>query len=141
MPVPSYTDRPSTSQVLTEAPRLVLSIRQPWAWLIIHAGKDVENRTWPTRIRGRIYIHAAKTLTQDDYIAALLLCSSIGVDTRGVPRMEQLDRGGLVGSVTLTGCVGHSASPWFCGPYGFELRDPAPISFAPARGRLGFFSV
>ena len=29
-----------------------LSIRQPWAWAIIHAGKDIENRCWPTSYRG-----------------------------------------------------------------------------------------
>jgi len=29
-----------------------LSIRQPWAWLIIHGGKDVENRTWWTDYPG-----------------------------------------------------------------------------------------
>lgn len=25
---------------------IALSIRQPWAWLIINAGKDIENRDW-----------------------------------------------------------------------------------------------
>jgi len=29
-----------------------LSIRQPYAWLIIHGYKDIENRTWGTRVRG-----------------------------------------------------------------------------------------
>ena len=28
-----------------------LSIRPPWAWAILHAAKDVENRTWKTNIR------------------------------------------------------------------------------------------
>lgn len=37
-----------------------LSIRQPWAWMILHAGKDIENREWPTRFRGRVLIHASK---------------------------------------------------------------------------------
>lgn len=32
-----------------------LSIRQPWAWLILHAGKDIENRVWQTRFRGELY--------------------------------------------------------------------------------------
>ena len=36
-----------------------LSIRQPWAWLILHGGKDIENRTWATKLRGRVLIHAA----------------------------------------------------------------------------------
>lgn len=31
-----------------------LSVRQPWAWAIVHAGKDVENRNWPTPHRGRL---------------------------------------------------------------------------------------
>ena len=38
----------------------VLSVRQPWAWAIIHGGKDVENRNWDTKFRGRLAIHAGK---------------------------------------------------------------------------------
>ena len=37
-----------------------LSIRQPWAWLIVAGYKDVENRTWATDFRGRIYVHAGQ---------------------------------------------------------------------------------
>ena len=36
-----------------------LSIKQPWASLIAHGIKDIENRTWKTHFRGRIYIHAS----------------------------------------------------------------------------------
>lgn len=36
-----------------------LSIKQPWAWLIASGIKDVENRTWRTNYRGRIYVHAS----------------------------------------------------------------------------------
>lgn len=36
-----------------------LSIKQPWASLISHGIKDIENRTWKTHFRGRIYIHAS----------------------------------------------------------------------------------
>jgi hypothetical protein len=36
----------------------ILSVRQPWASLIVNGFKDVENRTWPTRYRGRILVHA-----------------------------------------------------------------------------------
>lgn len=39
---------------------LALSIRQPWASLILKAGKDIENRCWQTKVRGRVLIHAAK---------------------------------------------------------------------------------
>ena len=44
-----------------------LSIRQPWAWMILNAGKDIENRSWQTDYRGRFLIHAAKGMTQDEY--------------------------------------------------------------------------
>jgi hypothetical protein len=36
-----------------------LSIRRPWTWLILHGGKNVENRTWTTTHRGLLLIHAS----------------------------------------------------------------------------------
>jgi hypothetical protein len=36
----------------------ILTVRQPWASAIFHAGKDIENRVWPTDYRGRLWIHA-----------------------------------------------------------------------------------
>jgi len=36
-----------------------LSIKQPWASLIAHGIKNIENRTWKTKFRGRIFIHAS----------------------------------------------------------------------------------
>ena len=37
-----------------------LSIRQPWAWLIVNGYKDIENRDWPTKFRGRMLVHAPR---------------------------------------------------------------------------------
>lgn len=34
-----------------------LSILQPWAWLIVNGNKDIENRNWHTRFRGRFLVH------------------------------------------------------------------------------------
>lgn len=42
----------------------VLSVRQPWAWLMVNNLKDVENRSWYTKFRGRLYIHASGTYTK-----------------------------------------------------------------------------
>jgi hypothetical protein len=39
-----------------------LSIKQPWASLIANGIKDIENRTWRTNFRGKIYIHASADL-------------------------------------------------------------------------------
>ncbi|MCC7374294.1 MAG: hypothetical protein IT581_06545 [Verrucomicrobiales bacterium] len=47
-------------------PTLAISVRQPSAWMIIHAGKDIENRTWRTKFRGRVLVHAAKGMTDDE---------------------------------------------------------------------------
>lgn len=41
-----------------------LTVRQPWAWAIAHAGKTVENRTLRTEYRGTIGIHSALTWSQ-----------------------------------------------------------------------------
>lgn len=38
----------------------VLSVQQPWADGLVLGWKPVENRTWKTPYRGRIYIHASK---------------------------------------------------------------------------------
>ena len=40
-----------------------LSIRQPWAWLIVNSHKHIENCDWPTKFRGRFLIHASKGVT------------------------------------------------------------------------------
>jgi hypothetical protein len=36
-----------------------LSIKQPYASLIAHNIKNIENRTWKTNFRGKIFIHAS----------------------------------------------------------------------------------
>lgn len=41
-----------------------LTVRQPWAWAIIHGGKDIENRTTPWKYRGPLAIHAAVAYSQ-----------------------------------------------------------------------------
>ena len=126
---------------------LALSIRQPWAWLILNAGKDIENRTWQTKLRGRVLIHAAKGCTKPEYYDAVFWArAALGQPTTGrldlgIPRPETIDRGGIVGSVEIVDCVTSSASTWWMGPVGFVLRDPRPLPFLPYKGRLSFFDV
>lgn len=36
-----------------------LTIKQPWAQLIVDGIKDIENRSWRTHFRGRVYVHAS----------------------------------------------------------------------------------
>lgn len=122
---------------------LVLTVRQPWAWLILHAGKDIENRTWPTKLRGRVWIHAAKGMTVDEYWDARRFVSSIYDAARlghiSIPDGARLQRGGIIGAVDIVDCVSSSESPWFCGPWGFTLANPTPCELVPCRGALGFW--
>lgn len=133
---------------------LALSIRQPWASLILKAGKDIENRCWPTKVRDRILIHAAKGMTRgehDDAIAFGIAAIRADPKNAGANKVvtlrdlgfafDDLQRGGIIGSVEIVDCVSKSDSPWFVGDFGFVLRDPQPLPFVPWKGRLGFFDV
>ena len=114
-----------------------LSVRQPWAWLIVNGHKDVENRTRRYHFTGRLLIHASKVMTPDDYATAHSIAELQGVT---LPPPDQLWRGGIVGEVTVTGTVTHSTSPWFFGPYGMALKDAKPLPVEPCKGALGFFT-
>ncbi len=118
-----------------------LSIRQPWAWLILHAGKDIENRNWKLRnpalrFRGTCLIHTGIAVQpiSDDLRARVRATS--GVD---LPRSDELPRGGIVGQVDVIDVVQDSPSPWFEGPCGLVLANPKPPPLVACRGRLGFF--
>lgn len=124
-----------------ELPGIALSVRQPWAWAIIHCGKDIENRSWQgvrhgLERRGRVAIHAAKGMTRKEYEEARAFIDGLGFFT---PEPHALHRGGIIGSVEVVGVVKQSDSPWFFGPRGLGLRDPRPSRFIPAKGALGYF--
>lgn len=118
---------------------MALSIRQPWAWAILHAGKRIENRTWQTLYRGPFLIHAGKGMTRQEYLDFSLWYRQTFQDAIEVPAMEQMERGGIVGRAKIVGCVSRTADPWFFGPYGFQLADVEPLPFTPCKGQLGFF--
>jgi hypothetical protein len=120
-----------------------LSIRQPWAWLIIHGGKDVENRSWNTKHRGRFLVHASQGMTSEEYCDGLEFAMKAGDITllRNFPTAQEMQRGGIVGSVELVDSVDTSDSPWYMGQKAFVLRDPKPMPFLPFKGRLQFFEV
>lgn len=120
---------------------MALSIRQPWAWLILNRGKDIENRMWHTNFRGRFLIHASKGMTREEYEDGLDMAHIVAPSAGELPPFEVLERGGIVGSVELVDCVTASKSLWFFGRYGFVLRDARPLPFRPYKGQLGFFDV
>ena len=71
----------------------VLTIKQPWATLIIKGDKRFEFRSWKTKYRGELLIHAGK-----------------GIDKEAVKRLEkylpkELPIGKILGKVTLVDCI------------------------------------
>jgi hypothetical protein len=84
---------------------IALSIRQPWAWAILHAGKDIENRKWTTTFRGPLLIHAAKTLydtSQERDRTRAWVWRRFHVK---VPLDDDLPRGGIVGKANVVDVV------------------------------------
>ena len=95
-----------------------LSIRQPWAWLIAHGHKDIENRVWQTGHRGPLLIHASKGMTQQEYedVCRFLYSKErLRYINALLPMPNELERGGIVGRAEVTGCYSDHASPRFIG--------------------------
>ena len=110
-------------------------------------GKPVENRDWPTKMRGRVLLHAGKWWKQDeiedDWSTILWMAKSDGIEIR-LPHMGQIKMaaGCLVGSVEIVDCVTEHPSAFFVGKYGFALRNPVAFPMPiPCKGALGFFDV
>ncbi|MDT4862790.1 hypothetical protein FQZ97_974630 [compost metagenome] len=123
-----------------------LSIRQPWAWLIVNGHKDIENRDWRTPFRGRFLVHASKTITRSyyelEFKLGLWTDHRIDVEALGLPAFEDLQLGGIVGESTVIDCVQDHPSPWkHPESWGFVLANSKPLPFTPYKGRLGFFNV
>lgn len=131
-----------------------ISIRQPWAWLIVNGYKDIENRSWNTKFRGQVLIHAsAAKPSMDDHRAVIDILLKHRMYHIDFPRWNDfsmpenwhghhgIERGGIVGVATITNCVADSSSPWFFGPKGFTLADAITLPFVPMKGRLSFFET
>jgi hypothetical protein len=114
---------------------VALSLRQPWLWAILYAGKNIENRTWRSRYRGRVILHASRTM---DEAGVKYLREA------GFPVPTDLPVGAYVGEVTIIECLpsAECTSPWAFGPWCYILERPivyeTPI---PGKGRLGLYPV
>jgi hypothetical protein len=118
-----------------------ISILQPWAHLIIHGGKDIENREWWTGFRGRVAIHASKRSDRSESEAATQMMYRLGMNKPCIAP-HAIAFGAIIGTVEIVDCVKDSMSPWFFGTYGFVLRNPVSLTTpVPCRGALGFWDI
>jgi hypothetical protein len=137
----------------------VLTVKQPWASLIASGVKRIENRTWTTRYRGPVAIHASlgREPKAPDMVAASL--RAVGIEATAAEcdlRFGLSDRtlpaGVIVGVVDLVDVVPAAEVPaadgaWVIGPYCWILR-PIPdwrrrfrLPGEPIRGKLGLWRL
>lgn len=113
-----------------------LSLKQPYAELVVSGKKTIELRKWNTSHRGSFLIHASKTSDKE-------AMKQFG--------FSDLPRGGVVGQVSLIEVKHyknkeeHSSDrkkhlaneAW--GNYGFILESPKRLPFRPCKGKLNFW--
>jgi len=143
-----------------------LSIRQPWASMIVHGIKTIENRTWSTKYRGPIAICASSHPPDPELIDdERQWCRE-----NGIIFPTSLPVGGIVGIVDLVGIFGPARPEdepdfyidgrgyimfgdddilpteedidWYAdGSIGWLLRNPRTTDFFPIKGRLGLYEI
>lgn len=113
----------------------VLVVRQPWAWLIVNGDKDIENRSWHTRYRGKLLIQASANLPSKSDMQEFRKYAR----KRGAILPEIFETGGIVGIAQLDDCVTKSRSKWFTGDVGWVLSKRKKLPFTPMKGQLGLF--
>lgn len=120
-----------------------LSLKQPYAELIVLGRKTIELRKWNTKFRGQFLIHASKTINNK-------ACRLYNID------IPSLTTGAIVGSAQLYDVKiyqnkrefladqnKHFAVSTYSEPmYGFLLSHAKRLNNSlPLKGRLGFFDV
>jgi hypothetical protein len=96
-----------------------ITIKQPYASLIVEGIKDIENRTWKTNYRGKILIHAGKdnlikNLKYGDDITCLnnKQLEYITNNKHNDIINNELTTGAIIGSVEIIDCVINHPSIW-----------------------------
>ena len=89
----------------------VLTIKEPWASLIINGYKKYEFRSWKTKYRGKILIHAGMSLEKD-------------VAERFREYNLEYYKGAIIGEATIIDCILVDAK------FNEELRKINPLVYA-----------
>ena len=111
-----------------------LTLIQPWATLIIDGCKTIETRSWSTKVRGTVAIHAGKKV---DKAAAI----QFGYDP------DKLPTGCVIGIADIVDCfqfnertVADPYGDFTPGRFGFVLVNPRGFQYPlDVRGALGFW--
>lgn len=132
----------------------VITVLQPWAWLLVTGKKRCETRSWKTNYRGEILIHAGKKNMTN--IMRQTFFEARHMKQAGVFNTEMIT-GAIIGKANLVNCVRideaihrlvreqHIEEDAFGnfspGRYAWVMENPVlfdtPI---PARGRQGLWN-
>lgn len=123
-----------------------LTIKEPFLWAILNAGKGIENRDWPLpawMLDKTIALHASKHVSRDEYERSRMLIEEISGLRAPEYVIARARRFGFVhGTARVVGQVTESDDAWFFGDYGFLLDDRRTIATPIyCKGALGFWDV
>jgi hypothetical protein len=120
-----------------------LSIRQPWADLIVQGKKTLELRSWSVKYRGALAIHASTNIERE-------ACTARGIDP------DHVTAGAIIGIVDLVEIVELDAAAFAARQsehladerfntsplYGWRLANPRPLPHpCIVHGRMGLFTI
>jgi len=94
-----------------------ITIKQPFPYLIFSGIKDIENRTWPTKLRGRVLVHSSakrmrRILDNESGIITDEQWNAMGEKARVECVVPSSSTGVIIGSVEIVDCVINHESIW-----------------------------
>lgn len=99
-----------------------ISLRQPWASLFVAGAKTIETRSWGTKFRGRLAVHASKTFGRDEIAACFRQPFARTLTALGLEPLR-MPRGAIIGWVTIADCL--------------EMVEKEPLETPPGKFPIG----
>lgn len=124
-----------------------LSIKEPYATLIVKGIKKIETRSYKTNYRGPLLIHASKSKVEKDILANKELVSLFD--------FEELSYGEIIGKCEIIDCiymdekfleeikkhkVEYICGDYKLGRYAWVLDKVEKLEKIPVRGNLGLWN-
>jgi len=101
----------------------------------VNGYKDIENRSWRTKHRGPLAIHASKNQSLTTPQSLLVIEKKYRVRLS-----RKFEFGGVVGIVDIVDCVKTHPSKWkFRGKWGWVLKNPRRLPFRQYKRFVGLF--
>lgn len=82
-----------------------ITLKQPWASLFVAGAKLIETRSWPTKHRGPLAVHASAKISRADALLCLLQPFAGALAALGFNTPADLPVGAVLGTVEIVGCL------------------------------------